>query len=160
MKNCIQVLCKKFKFIARFSFVWLAAIALGLLLSSNLTQAQNANSQLAKEVYIVSCSGCHLPIPAEVLPTKTWEQILNNPANHYGTSISLPNRVITRLIWSYLKNNSRPLIAGETTPEYVTNSRYLKALHPQVDLPKPTTHQSCNLCHPNAERLDYITVNN
>ncbi|WP_052055347.1 hypothetical protein [Myxosarcina sp. GI1] len=146
-----------FKFIARSIFIWLIAIAI-VGLGFTIARAQNANAQLAKEVYLDNCSSCHVPIPAEVLPTKTWEQILNNPENHYGASLTLPDRVSTLLIWSYLKNNSRPLITGETAPEYVTNSRYLQALHPQVDLPKPTTHQSCILCHPNATELDYITI--
>lgn len=148
-----------FNLIARLTFVWIAAIAISGF-GLTIAQAQNANARLAKEIYLSNCSSCHVPIPAEVLPTKTWEQILNNPNQHYGESLSLPDRVSTLLMWSYLRNNSRPLIAGETTPEYVTNSRYLKALHPLVDLPKPTTHQSCILCHPNATELDYITVKN
>lgn len=139
-------------------------IAISLVFGANLARAidnslaQNPNLELSKQLYIENCSSCHIPIPAEVLPTTSWEQILNNPQNHYGEVLPSTNRITTRLIWNYLRTNSRLLLAGEATPQYVTNSRYFKALHPQVDLPKPATHQTCIACHPGAKQLNYILV--
>ncbi len=142
------------------------AIAISIIFGSNLagaidnplTQNPNQNLELGRQLYIENCSSCHIPIPAEVLPTTAWEQILNNPKNHYGEVLPSINRITTRLIWNYLRANSRLLLTGETTPQYVTNSRYFKALHPQVDLPKPASHQTCIGCHPGAKQLDYLQI--
>jgi hypothetical protein len=139
-------------------------ISLSLILGWHIekTLAQNStnqsNYQLGKQLYLENCSSCHIPIPAEVLPIETWQEILEKPQKHYGTSLPNTISLTTRLIWTYLRTSSRPLLPGETKPEYVTNSRYFHALHPQVDLPKPVTHQSCIVCHPGAQQLDYLTL--
>ncbi len=131
---------------------------LGWQLEMAIAQNQDNNYQIAREVYLENCATCHVPIPAEVLPTETWQQILENPQKHYGESLPRTIGLNSLLIWNYLKNFSRPLLPEEPKPEYVTNSRYFKALHPQVDLPQPVTHQSCILCHPGAQQLNYRTL--
>ncbi len=139
------------------------AIAISIIFGSTMAQAldgsiaqnPNNNLELSKQLYIENCSSCHVPIPAEVLPTTSWQQILNNPTDHYGQTLPQINRITTRLLWNYLRANSRLLLVGENTPQYVTNSRYFKALHPQVDLPKPSSNQTCISCHPGAKQLDY-----
>ena len=155
----------RFKLLSRLVFFSLlvGTIALSLVLGSIIAQgidrpiAQNPNDNLnlGKELYLENCSSCHIPIPAEVLPTKSWEKILKNPTNHYGQSLPKLSGINIRLIWQYLRTNSRFLLIGESTPNYVTNSRYFKALHPQVDLPKPATNQTCLGCHPGAKELEY-----
>jgi len=119
-----------------------------------IAQADN-NAELGKEFYIENCSRCHIPLPAEVLPTDTWQKILENPNDHYGESLPKMVSITVRLIWSYLRFYSRPSLEGESTPEFVTNSRYFKALHPLVDVPKPVSYQSCKLCHTATATLDY-----
>ena len=158
----------KLKILSKLTLFTVMATAIGIIVilgstlarAENYRVAQNPNSNilLGKELYIKNCSNCHVPLPAEVLPTESWEQILENLTNHYGQSLSQISRIDTRLIWSYLQVNSRPLLPGEPTPQYVTNSRYLKALHPQVELPKPATHKSCLVCHPRAKELDYRSL--
>jgi hypothetical protein len=136
------------------------SIFLGTKLSQaqNFTVAQNNNSPIEQEVYLKNCATCHLPIPAEVLPTETWKKILEQPQQHYGRSLPPIDRISLRLMWNYLKTFSRSLLPEESQPEYVTNSRYFKALHPQVNLPQPSTHKSCLICHPSAKELDYLTL--
>ncbi|HHP7229614.1 MAG TPA: cytochrome C [Xenococcaceae cyanobacterium] len=125
---------------------------------SPLAQISPDNLNLGKQLYLENCQGCHIPLPPQILPTDSWRNILNNLENHYGETLPQTNNLTTRLIWNYLRFSSRPYLEGERTPEYLTNSRYLQALHPQVDLPKPTTHQSCNLCHPKAAQFDYRSL--
>ena len=126
---------------------------------SNLLIAQAENSSdLGREFYIENCGSCHIPIPAEVLPTDTWQKILEQPRDHYGENLPRMTNINVGLIWNYLRAYSRPYPEGETTPEFITNSRYFKALHPLVDLPKPVSYQSCKLCHPGAATLDYRTL--
>lgn len=154
------------KILKKYSFVSTVIVVIGsILIGSQISQvlsyslAQvNDNYQLAQELYIQNCSSCHIPIPAEVMPTDTWQEILERPGKHYGTSLPKLSSINARLIWNYLKTSSRPLLERELKPEFVTQSRYFKALHPKVDLPKPVTHQSCILCHPGAKQLDYLSL--
>lgn len=134
------------------------SVILGWQLEKAIAQNQDNNFQISRKLYLENCASCHVPLPAEVLPTETWQQILENPEQHYGESLPRTIGLNTRLIWNYLRTFSRPLLPEEPKPEYVTNSRYFKALHPQVDLPQPVTHQSCILCHPGAQQLDYRTL--
>lgn len=136
----------------------LVSVICGWQLEMAIAQNQDNNFQISRELYLENCASCHIPIPAEVLPTETWQQILENPQKHYGESLPRMISINTRLIWNYLRTFSRPLLLNETKPQYVTNSRYFRALHPQVDLPQPVTHQSCILCHPGAQKLDYRTL--
>lgn len=130
--------------------------------ATNYTIAQSSdnNDRLARDLYLEKCATCHIPIPAEVLPTATWQKILENPNDHYGKSLPRLNRINLLLLWKYLRTYSRPLITGEQTPKYIKNSRYFKALHPQVNLPEKIDHQSCLACHSGARKLDYRTLNN
>jgi mono/diheme cytochrome c family protein len=136
----------------------LIAIAF-LFFNSNPALAQSqqtsSNIELAREMYLKNCSSCHIPIAAEVLPTETWKALLSNPEQHYGESLPKMVGLTQYLIWQYLSNNSRSLLKDEPLPMYVANSRYFKALHPQVELPKPANIQTCASCHPNASKLNY-----
>lgn len=140
----------------------MSSIAIGSQISAvlgySLAQVNPNNYQVGQEIYLQNCSTCHTPIPAEVLPIETWQEILERPGNHYGTSLPPLSNLNVRLIWTYIRNSSRPLLEGELQPEFITQSRYFRALHPQVDLPQPVTHQSCILCHPGANQLDYISL--
>lgn len=113
--------------------------------------------QTGQDLYLDTCAGCHIPISPAVLPTETWQTILENPNNHYGTQVPLV-RITQVLIWDYLRTFSRPLTREEPKPVYIEQSRYFKALHPRVTLPKPTSHKTCIVCHPGAENYDYRTL--
>ena len=161
MIHLLPKILRKYSFVSTLIVV-IASIVIGSEISQvlgySLAQVNTNNSQLGQELYVQNCSSCHIPIPAEVLPTETWQEILEKPGKHYGTSLPKLSSIDVRLIWSYVRASSRPLLEKELKPEFVTQSRYFKALHPKVDLPKPVTHQSCILCHPGAKELDYLSL--
>ena len=161
MIHLLPKILRKYSFVSTLIVV-IASIVIGSEISQvlgySLAQVNTNNSQLGQELYLQNCSSCHIPIPAEVLPTETWQEILEKPGKHYGTSLPKLSSIDVRLIWSYVRASSRPLLEKELKPEFVTQSRYFKALHPKVDLPKPVTHQSCILCHPGAKELDYLSL--
>jgi hypothetical protein len=142
---------------------------LGLILSCTLVLGWGCSKVLASSphlpedyqtavtAYINNCSSCHIPIPAEVLPTETWRRIISNPHNHYGTKINQLLSSDQILIWNYLGTFSRPLLPGENQPQFMIQSRYFQALHPKVELPEFVTHKTCVECHVNASKLDYFT---
>jgi hypothetical protein len=114
--------------------------------------------QTGQELYLENCSGCHIAIPPEVMPTETWKQLLEKPENHYGQSLTNIDRITQLLIWDYLRTFSRSLTVKEPIPLYIAQSRYFKVLHPKVKLPKTVTHETCVTCHPGASKFDFRTL--
>ncbi len=113
-----------------------------------------AQYQLGQELYLNNCSTCHIAIPPAVLPTQTWKNLLED-SQHYGAQLQPlvdPPRI---LVWRYLSTFSRTQLKEEATPYRVNNSRYFKALHPQVDLPRPLQIGSCASCHPSASDYNF-----
>lgn len=110
--------------------------------------------QLGQELYLENCASCHIALPPAVLPTQTWQQLLQD-TQHYGITLQPLIDPPRLLIWNYLRNFSRPLLPEEPTPYRVAESRYFKALHPQVKLPRPLDLTSCATCHPGATEYDF-----
>lgn len=113
-----------------------------------------AQYQLGQELYLENCSSCHIALPPAVLPTQTWKNILQD-SEHYGVQLKPfvdPPRL---LVWRYLSTFSRPQQKDEQTPYRVNNSRYFKALHPRVKLPRPVGVNSCASCHLGADEYNF-----
>jgi Dihaem cytochrome c len=113
-----------------------------------------AQYQLGQELYLENCSSCHLAIPPSVLPTQTWKNLLED-TQHYGIQIKPLVDPPRLLVWRYLSTFSRVQLKDEETPYRVNDSRYFKALHPKVKLPKPVQVSSCVTCHPSASDFDF-----
>jgi len=143
------------------------SLAMGWLLSS-ATNAQSptltaevgtvdivpAQFQLGEELYVENCSTCHIALPPAVLPTQTWKNLLEDP-QHYGAQLKPlvdPPRI---LVWKYLLTFSRTQLQDEETPYRLKDSRYFKALHPRVNLPRPVQIGSCISCHPSANDYNF-----
>ncbi len=144
------------------SFGWVLAQAAQGQISPNLNPNPSigtvdptpARYQAGEQLYLDSCSTCHIPIPPAVLPTSTWRDILLDE-EHYGTQIEvLPNLQI-QIVWNYLQTFSRPTEGEEETPYRIDSSRYFRALHPDVEIARPVTLQSCVTCHTKAAQFDF-----
>ncbi|MEM7724873.1 MAG: cytochrome C [Cyanobacteria bacterium P01_A01_bin.45] len=116
-----------------------------------------AKYNLGQKLYLENCSTCHLGIPPAVLPTQTWKNLIQD-SEHYGATLKPlvdPERL---LVWRYISTFSRPRKQDERTPYRLNNSRFLKALHPRVELPSPVKMGSCVTCHPGAEKYNFRTL--
>ncbi len=136
--------------------------------SEQITSAATENSigtvdviprryQLGQQLYLENCATCHIGLPPAVLPTQTWRDLLED-SEHYGRQLKPlvdPERL---LVWDYLRTFSRPITEQEQTPYRVAQSRYFKALHPQIKLPQPVTMASCISCHPGTGQYDFRTL--
>lgn len=150
--------------------IWSVAIGWGLALVTHAQPAvQNASDnigtvdsvsprfQLGQELYLQNCSGCHIALPPAVLPIETWQQVLQD-SQHYGAQLQLlvdPQRL---LVWNYLLAFSRSQEKDEDIPYRVDNSRYFKALHPKVKIPRPMQISSCTSCHPGAADYNFRSL--
>jgi hypothetical protein len=142
---------------------WSLAMGWLLALASHASSATSqvgtidvvpAQYQLGQEVYIENCSTCHIALPPAVLPTQTWKNLLED-TQHYGIQLKPlidPPRI---LVWRYITAFSRVQLQDEQTPYRVNSSRYFKALHPKVKLPKPVEIGSCVTCHPSAADFNF-----
>ncbi|MEH2068377.1 MAG: cytochrome C [Nostoc sp.] len=113
-----------------------------------------AQYQLGQELYLENCSTCHIALPPAVFPTQTWKNLLED-SQHYGAQLKPlvdPPRI---LVWKYLLTFSRVKLNDEETPYRLNNSRYFKALHPGVNLPRPVEIGSCVSCHPSASDYNF-----
>jgi len=114
--------------------------------------------QLGQELYLENCASCHIAIPPAVLPSPTWQRVLQD-SQHYGVNIKPlvdPGRLI---VWQYLQVFSRPQLKDEEEIPYrISESRYFKALHPQVKLPRPLELSSCAGCHVKANEYNFRTL--
>ncbi|MBL1210972.1 dihem cytochrome c family protein [Geminocystis sp. GBBB08] len=131
-----------------------------LIISKSTKSVDKAtdNFKIGEESYLENCATCHIPIPPAVLPQETWQTILENPGNHYGTKVGLTG-FNQRLMWLYLQGYSRQLLKDERKPQYIAQSRYFFALHPRVNLPSTITLNSCVECHSQARNFDYQDEN-
>ena len=113
--------------------------------------------QLGQQLYLENCATCHIGLPPAVLPTQTWRDLLED-SQHYGRQLKPlvdPERL---LVWDYLRTFSRPIAEQEQIPYRVAQSRYFKALHPQIKLPQSVTMASCISCHPGTGEYDFRTL--
>lgn len=113
-----------------------------------------ARYQLGQELYLENCSSCHIALPPAVLPTQSWKSLLED-SQHYGTNLKPLLDPTRNLVWRYLSTFSRSQLQNEETPYRVNNSRYFKALHPQVNLPRPVQLSGCISCHPSAKEYNF-----
>ncbi|MGI0490757.1 diheme cytochrome C [Alkalinema pantanalense CENA528] len=113
-----------------------------------------ANLQLGQELYLENCASCHIALPPAVMPTQTWQVLVQDP-QHYGVTIEPPRDPNRRILWNYLKAYSRPKADDEQTPYRLQDSRYFKALHPRVNLPKKVNLSSCVTCHPGVNQFNF-----
>jgi hypothetical protein len=112
------------------------------------------SQQLGQAAFLESCATCHIAPPPAVMPLQTWQALIQDP-QHYGVAIEPLKDLNRRLVWNYLKVYSRPITEDENIPFRISSSRYFKALHPSVKLPKPLKLESCIQCHSSAQDFDF-----
>ncbi len=123
----------------------------------NTAEPMSERSALGRQFYIQSCGGCHIAVPPEVLPTQTWQSLIQD-SRHYGVQITPLLNPTLPVVWNYLQEFSRTYAEGQRIPFLIDNSRYFRALHPRVDVPRPVSLNGCASCHTAAAQFDFRTL--
>ncbi|MDX2228949.1 MAG: diheme cytochrome C [Leptolyngbyaceae cyanobacterium bins.349] len=110
--------------------------------------------QAGQTLYLENCATCHIGIPPAVMPSQTWQQLIQD-SEHYGATIQPLRSPEIQILWQYLREYSRPLADGESTPYRIQQSRIFRAIHPRVTFAEKVTLTSCNSCHPGADVYDF-----
>jgi hypothetical protein len=122
------------------------------------------------QTYIDECGASHLAYQPELLPSGSWDKILNSLADHFGEDIDLDPES-KRIITEYLKTNSaehsrakrsvkimRSL--GSNTPMRITDLSYIQEKHRKISqdvLQRESigSLSNCLTCHTTAEKGIY-----
>ncbi len=138
--------------------IWLSILTTSFLLAWGVTaQGSLTQEQLQQAAYAQQCGTCHLALPASVFPSQTWRRLLLDP-EHYGVTLEIPSEAQVQLAWGYLQSNSRSTYEGETIPFRLDESRYFKAMHPDVEFVNSIGAGSCIDCHHNARQGDFVSL--
>lgn len=52
-------------------------------------QGDHAAAFVANDAYVATCGGCHWAYVPQLLPRASWEKILAQPEDHFGSSLAL-----------------------------------------------------------------------
>lgn len=152
--------------VALLLLVWSLCLGWGLAHTKPMFAAQEPigtvdavpqQFQLGQELYLQNCATCHLGLPPAVLPTQTWTVLIQDP-QHYGVQLQPLRSPDLELVSRYLTVFSRSINRSEPVPFRVQQSRYFRALHPQVEFPQPVSVRTCGSCHPAAAQFNYRTL--
>lgn len=160
-----------------------ALLAVALLMSSSSAMAdnfwlwlvtfshQNEVKAVNNKTYEEECGSCHFAYPPGLLPSQSWEKLLNDKAlnDHFGENASLDKDTL-KTIHDYAIENaaekswykrSRKIAKateGGEAPLRITEVRYIKRKH--HDIPEKMIKGNkdvkslsyCNACHTKAEK--------
>jgi hypothetical protein len=140
-----------------FRHVLLVALALGAV---EITRADDDGSPLRApfpDAYRQECGACHVPYPPHLLPTASWQRIMQGLAQHFGADASLEPavaEVLTAWLTSASAGNRRT--ASAPPEDRITRSRWFLHEHDEIPAavfqrPAIGTAANCAACHAGAD---------
>lgn len=122
--------------------------------------AQTAADKAASAAWKTECGSCHIPFPAGRLPAKSWQKIMGNLGDHFGSDASSGDAVVTKQIADWLvKNAGDPAryvdAKGAAVPLRITDTRWFVRQHHEVGAnvwkrPSIKSAANCGACHQGA----------
>ncbi|RJP88649.1 MAG: cytochrome C [Desulfobacteraceae bacterium] len=120
--------------------------------------------------YIENCGPCHLAYPPDLLPSESWNKILNEIDNHFGETIIIdPDS--KKVISEYLKMSAADVSSSEVSikimkgikgqpPNRITEIPYIIKKHHEVSLtvikrPAIGSLSNCAACHKGAGKGNF-----
>lgn len=119
-------------------------------------KAREASSPWAKE-----CSDCHVAYTPGLLPTRSWERMLDEQDRHFGEDLSLSPAILARLRAAvrppetYAEWRSARSVAPGQSPQRITELRWWRHVHEGIEParfkpPYSAGPHECNACHRDA----------
>jgi hypothetical protein len=158
----------------------LLPLALGFIVTVELAVWAGASQALprnfppiANPQYVKECGTCHMAFPPQLLPARSWRQVMGSLDHHFGDSAQVDDATRQKLT-DYVTANSadleqnvqsaevmHSLRPGETPPS-ISKIPYIAGLHAAVldpawgGNPLPKTLSECSVCHYKAETGNYV----
>ncbi|WP_414691198.1 diheme cytochrome c [Noviherbaspirillum sp.] len=139
-----------------------ALFGLGALLCFNLA-AMADDDHHGRRVplspqYKQECGSCHVPYPPGLLPAASWQRLMQNLPQHFGTDASL-DPAATKQIAAWLDANAGTGKRAREEPpqDRITKSAWFVRKHdevPAADWKRPAIKSAanCAACHPQADQ--------
>lgn len=111
--------------------------------------------------YRQECSSCHVAYPPGMLPAASWQRVMGNLSNHYGTDASLDPETVKQLTsWLTAHAGSGKRAAGAPPEDRITRSAWFVREHDEVPAsvwkrPAVKSPANCAACHTRADKGDF-----
>ncbi len=111
--------------------------------------------------YKQECSACHIAYPPGMLPAPSWQRVLKNLPQHYGTDASLDAATVGQLsVWLAAKAGTYKRVNEEPPQDRITRSAWFIRKHDEVPartwaLPAVKSRANCIACHTQADQGDF-----
>lgn len=111
--------------------------------------------------YQQECSACHVAYPPGMLPSASWQRIMNNLPRHYGTDASLDAPTVRELsTWLNTHAGTWKRVSEAPPEDRVTRSAWFVREHREVasatwKLPAVKSPSNCAACHTQADQGDF-----
>lgn len=142
-----------------------AALALPVLLAAAGGARADADRSAAAPAlhpkYRAECAACHIAYPPDMLPASSWQRLLRNLPQHFGTDASLDPATVQELSQWLSAHAGSPRRVGEAPPQdRITRSAWFARQHDEVrpatwKLPAVKSPANCAACHTKADQGDF-----
>jgi hypothetical protein len=111
--------------------------------------------------YQTECSACHVAYPPGLLPAASWQRVMQNLPQHYGTDASLePAQVAALTTWLQAHAGTSRRAAMPPPEDSITRSAWFIRKHDEVPAatwqrPAIKSAANCGACHPKADQGDF-----
>lgn len=111
--------------------------------------------------YVQECASCHIAYPPGALPRASWQRLMRNLPQHFGTDASLDAPTREQLS-AWLEGQAGTWSRGAEAPpqDRISRSAWFRREHREVApatwaLPAVRTPSQCAACHPQAAEGDF-----
>ena len=111
--------------------------------------------------YRQECSACHVAYPPGMLPAASWQRVMGNLQNHYGTDASLDAATIQELSgWLKAHVGTYKRVSAPPPDDRITRSAWFIREHNDMPaatwkLPAVKSAANCAACHTQADQGDF-----
>ena len=132
-----------------------------LLPASQLALADKTPSVPLLPAYQQECAACHIAYPPGMLPAASWQRLMGNLQNHYGTDASLDAATVKQLsVWLNTHAGTYKRVSAPPPDDRITRSAWFIREHDEVSAatwkrPAVKSAANCAACHTQADQGDF-----
>jgi Dihaem cytochrome c len=111
--------------------------------------------------YKAECAACHIAYPPGLLPAASWQRLMTQLPNHFGTDASLDAATVTALsTWLTANAAQGRRAAPPPAEDRITRSAWFIRKHDDVPAatwkrPSIRSASNCMACHTGADQGDF-----
>ena len=141
-------------------------LALACLLAAPLASQADGSRQLMPAklppAYAAECAACHLAYPPGLLPARSWQRLMGNLGQHYGSDAALDAATVAQLsTWLQANAGTYKRVGSEPPPQdRITRSDWFERKHHEINpgvwrLASVKSAANCAACHGSAEQGNF-----